>query len=876
MPLIRSTFLKRLLAGLALATAATLALGQTWQASVDTVQGLPTLSKGGTPALKSAYVFWGANWSWADTTTQFKVTAPYTYSVTGRNATLGFDLTANAKKTSATQMVWDFDLNAAAPIYNIIGGGISFKFDLTTFGAEMGTPALLPDKSGWTWGPSGGNHVEMRFSPIPGYVFMEPGSKNEVRVFFYNGSVAAGHTRYTGTLTIAGDMAFTQTLTERFGFADPTQWPSDVLDWKTSPVDLSFLNQPEIPAGRHGFLRASGERLAFADGTVARFWGTNVAAYALFGTSSDGIRQQARRLSQLGFNLVRIHHHDSPWVSPNIFGPSSVTNTLSLSASSLDKLDLWIKSLKDEGIYVWLDMHTMRFLKAGDQIDYFNEISKGKPDGDLKGFDYVNGSIQRAMRDFSQAYVNHLNPYTGLRYKDDPAIVAVQVTNENDLTHHYGNSLLPDKNVPSHNAIYMDEARKFANTWGLSTDATWHSWEYGPSKLFLNDLEYRVNSAMINDLRSAGVKVPIISTSSWGGMPLSSLPALTAGNVIDAHAYGGTGELDRNPLYSATFAGWLAAAQVAGRPLTVSEWNLENFPAPDRHAAPLFLAGNASLQGWDGLMQYAYSQAALDSASVPSNWHAYSDPALIATLPAAALLYRQGHVKESSTVYAFAPTQDQLFNQLVSPTTAVALRTAVEKGKLVVVLPATRELPWLEKGAVPAGATVITNPQQSFIAGGATAVTSDTGELQRDWGQGIYTINTPRTQAAMGWLGDKNIRLPDVAISVTTPSATVAVQALDGQPISTSRNLMVSLGARAVPVNNQMPYYAEPVTGRVTVRAPSGMKLYKRGTDGVEKELPVTYSNGVYTLNLDTTLHTYWLFLKSQKGRLPGGRVGPG
>ena len=142
---------------------------------------------------------------------------------------------------------------------------------------------------------------------------------------------------------------------------------------------------------------------------------------------------------------------------------------------------------------------------------------------------------------------------------------------------------------------------------------------------------------------------------------------------------------------------WIAAAQVAGRPLVVPEWNVERFPAPDRHAIPLYLAGAASLQGWDAMMQYAYSQQALSSRGSPSNWHAFNDPALIATLPAAALLYRRGHVQEARTTYVFAPGREQLFNRAISPANAVALRTAAEKGRLVIALPRTPELPWLEE-----------------------------------------------------------------------------------------------------------------------------------------------------------------------------------
>ena len=304
-----------------------------------------------------------------------------------------------------------------------------------------------------------------------------------------------------------------------------------------------------------------------------------------------------------------------------------------------------------------------RQLTRGDGIAAFEEISKGNASGDLKGFNYVNTSIQQAMQQFNDAYVNHVNPFTTRRYKDDPAIIAMLITNENDVTHHFGNALLPDKNVPLHNAVYMKAAEEFAAKFSLSKDKTWRSWEDGPSKIFLNDLENRFNLGMIAHLRSLGVKAPLVTTSTWGDDPLSSLPSLTGGDIIDVHAYGGPGDLERSPLSGANLMHWLAAGQVVGRPMSTTEWNVSPFPAPDRHSVPLYVAASADLQGWDALMQFAYSQQKLASAGGPGNWDCFNDPGFLATMPAAALLYRRGDVRESATVYAFAPTPAQLFNQ---------------------------------------------------------------------------------------------------------------------------------------------------------------------------------------------------------------------
>jgi hypothetical protein len=54
---------------------------------------------------------------------------------------------------------------------------------------------------------------------------------------------------------------------------------------------------------------------------------------------------------------------------------------------------------------------------------------------------------------------------------------------------------------------------------------------------------------------------------------------------------------------------WIAAAQVIGKPLTVTEWGLDSQGsgslAPDREDIPLYIASSASMQGWSGLMFYA-------------------------------------------------------------------------------------------------------------------------------------------------------------------------------------------------------------------------------------------------------------------------------
>jgi hypothetical protein len=839
---------------------------------VDERSGLPSLSRGGTEALSSSFAFWARNWVFADQQTEFKVEGPFAYSIMGKNPALDFDLAGRISKTSERQLSWDFDLDAHSALAGVVGGGLVFTFDLPHFGTTLGEPQLLAGNRGWAWGRAEDAHIEMRFDPPLAALYFEGGNKSQVRAFFYKDRIPPGRKHYVATLTISGDVALTPTSSERFGLADFRAWPEGILDPSTSPVDLSFLNDPERPAGRHGFVKARADKLVFADGTPARFWGTNLTSYALFGTSTDNVKKQAHRLSQLGFNLVRLHHHDSEWVDPNIFGGQQAPDTRSLDAAMLDKLDWWINCLKAEGIYVWLDLEDGRRLKQLDEIDGFSEMKQGKSSAALKGYNYVNKSIQAAMKQFNEAYLNHQNRYTGLRYKEDPAIAAVLITNENDLTNHFGNALLPDKGVPRHDAIYMRLSEEFADKHSFPADKVWRAWEAGPSKLFLNDLEHRFDVDMIAQLRTLGVMSPVVPTSMWGMNPLSSLPALTAGDIIDVHSYGGVGELERNPLYGANLVSWLAAAQVVAKPLSVTEWGLDAHGdlATDRQDIPLYVAASAAMQGWDALMFFAYSQEAFSKgAGTPSVYHAYNDPAMMASLPAAALLYRQGHVREASTTYIFAPNEQTLFYRSESPDNSAALRTAAERGKLLIAMPRVPALPWLANSAIPAGAKIIRDAQQAQIPAASTQAVSDSGELRRNWAEGVFAIDTARTQAVMGWIGGKTISLTDVEADVTTRNAVIAVQSLDGDPLRQSQHIMISVAARSTPKSDKLlPFYSEPVEGRLLITAPAGLSLAARdGRNGKLRHLPVSYSQGRYAVALNRSLQTCWLLLQGRRPR---------
>jgi hypothetical protein len=510
-------------------------------------------------------------------------------------------------------------------------------------------------------------------------------------------------------------------------------------------------------------------------------------------------------------------------VTPNVFDKATGT-TQKLDDGALDMLDWWVKCLKDEGVYVWLDLHVGRQFTKRDNIEGFAELAKQQGSG--KGFNYVNPRIEKLMLGFADGYVTRANRYTGKTYADEPAVAFMLLTNENDLTFHFANLLAPDKGNVVHRRMFEAQAREIARRAGISGQAALKTWEPGPAKIVLNDVEHAYDARAIARLRSDGVKALVATTSFWGAQNLYSLPSLAAGDILDVHSYGKAESLGTNPRYEANFVAWIGAAQIAGRPLSITEWNVE-YPNRDRFIAPLYVAAISALQGWDAPMIYGYSQVPVGEPDKPDAYSTWIDPALTALMPAAAVMFRQGHVKEAEKTYRLDLSRESLYFTNSNPDTSVALRTLVERSKLTIGLPDVPELSWDEAlSAKVAGATAFTDLTRDFIPEGQNFVESDTAELKRDWSIGVETIDTPLSQAAMGWIGKRPIALHDVTFDIQTPKAAVAVTSLDAKPIASSKKMLVTVVAQVVASpGDKLPFLSQPVEGTIALRAREPLRL---------------------------------------------------
>ncbi len=764
---------------------------------------------------------------------------------------MGIEASAHYRHDGSQNLAVDYDIQVGSDRAPSIGGGLEFQ--LSDHPTMKGDPWILPEGQGWAWATKNGGEVRVTFSPPLPEVYAERGDPRRIRCMFFTARIRKG--KHRQSMTISAPSGAVVRSQAGLPYAKPTpDWPV-AFDLRSGP-DVSFLNAAHGRAGSHGRLRREGERLVFEDGSVARFWGTNLTAHSLFNGTDADVVAVARRLSALGFNLVRLHHHDSAWVEPNIFASGS--NTRSMDGRSFAALGRLVRALEDEGIYLWLDIHVGRKFKVGDGIRGFAEIDRS----DSRGFDYVNTDLQAAWRDFARQYLTRKNPHTGRSFAEDAAIVAVLLTNENDVTNHFGNKMLRDKANPLHTRMFEDFAADFAADANLSLDKVRRTWEPGPSKLLLNELEHRSFVDSREFLRRIGVQALVATTNTWGLNPAFSLPALTAGDLIDVHSYGDEELLSTDPRTTSTFAHWIAAAQVADYPHSVSEWNVP-WPRKDRFSAPFYVAAIASLQGWDIVMQYAYQQYAVGTRPKQiDQWSAADDPALMAQMPAVALLFRRSDMSEARRTYRLELEPATLYGRSISPDTSRAIRTLVEQSRLTIGLPDTGELSW-DTFHKPPGQHVIVDPDQSFLAADAVEVASDTGEFVRNWVGGYQVINTPRSQVASGWLGGRVVELRDVQIALRTAKATVAVTSLDGRSVGESERLLLTVTAQAGAMGGggALPLRSEPIVGTLRIR--SECCCARRLRSGLEERLellPLDGDETVVELRPDDFAH--WLILE--------------
>jgi len=178
----------------------------------------------------------------------------------------------------------------------------------------------------------------------------------------------------------------------------------------------------DAPAGKNGFVRVEDGHFATDAGRI-RFWGTNTCFAANFLDHAAADRM-ADRLARFGINCVRLHHMDMR----DIWGTGRIQSQMTLDPGQMEKLDYYVAALKKRGIYVNVNLHVSRSL---DERDGFPP-NVNRPSHDKAIDNYYRPFIE-ANKKYARDLLTHVNQYTGVAYKDEPAVAMIEINNENSI-----------------------------------------------------------------------------------------------------------------------------------------------------------------------------------------------------------------------------------------------------------------------------------------------------------------------------------------------------------------------------------------------------------------------------------------------------------
>ncbi len=558
-----------------------------------------------------------------------------------------------------------------------------------------------------------------------------------------------------------------------------------------APIDISYLFKDEKPAGKHGFLTVQGERFVFEDGTPVRFWGTNLNSGACF-PEKDYAEKLAKRLAAYGCNMVRLHQMDSEWATPSIYQLTKgkrLANTSTYDPESFDRLDYLLSCLKKEGIYVYLDMLTYRKFKEEDGVrNAVKLIDRAAP------YCMFDRRIIELQKEYCKTLWEHVNPYTGLAYKDDPQFVLSDAVNEVSLFGIFRQKIDVEP--------YASEFREMYRAWCKETGHDEVDVDNADLNDFeddtLNDFKIKVGEDYYNEMfgymRSLGVRVPLTGMNySWKYVQCKA--AMRSGDFMDSHLnvrfmtwnpgqkYCRMISQHEQPEWGAMRN---ARMRAFGRPFFTSEWDV-TFPSAYRAESSIMLAAIGMLQNWSGYTIHTYAYTSLlqhmDILGKEVNcetignvgyregiFSTWNDPAKFGMFYHASIITRREDVRPSDKKVTIAVDKLHVdLDQAPGTLTQPSKKAFIASTELCQI---GTDYEGKDPGAVPD-----TQPLVDLESG---EVRSDTGELYRSWKKKYGTVDTKMSKAVYGRLGRVGeIALEGLKVNCKNDYAVIALSSLN-------------------------------------------------------------------------------------------------
>ena len=600
-----------------------------------------------------------------------------------------------------------------------------------------------------------------------------------------------------------------------------------------SILDLSTQGFTDAPAGKHGRIIARPDgQFAFAETRdhAQRFYGVNLAFSSQF-LEKPVADRLAERLMRLGYNAVRIHHHEGELMNWKA--------GVDFDAAKLDQLDYLVAALGKRGIYLTTDLFVSRPISAE---------SVGLPKGrqvQMNTYKVLVAVHEPAFADwckYARMLLDHVNPYTGKRYGDDPALAWLSLINEGNFENYYGDiKTMPEWKVAFNTWLKGRDRAALGAAWGdlgadedpaqatvrLPNDLGGDKPRVRDALLFLQATEQAMVERMKRFLREEMKCAALITNcNAWTNRVIAQRTRQVL-DYVDDHFYIDHPEFlerdwqlpsksgNRNPIGEGAPGGRSANfTRLWGKPFTVTEYNYSG-PGRFRGVGGILTGAMGAFQGWAGIWRFAYSHGAkeLTEPRTMDYFNLVGDPLNQAADRAAVMLFLRGDLSPAAGKVAITMTSAELANppkkiphltpgwNWLAWTTGVGTHVdgAVD-GALNLPVgwadPASR-VTGLDPYAMDAAKLLTVAKEQGTLPADASADPAAnryaSGQLLVDAPKGLLVFDTPKTAGGYAEAdGAITATRAGVAITRLTLGATVFITAVDNQPISASKRLLVT------------------------------------------------------------------------------------
>ena len=568
----------------------------------------------------------------------------------------------------------------------------------------------------------------------------------------------------------------------------PMQYRKDIIPGSI----LDFSGLLNAPAGKYGFLKNAGGNFEFTGrpGVPARFYGANVC-FDVACPPKELADRMAGEFAATGWNLIRLHHFDGMLSDRKSDSPLAVNEWV------FDNMDYLIAACKKRGIYVTIDLFTARTLRDGEIIPGQNISS-----GEYKALIFIDERARKNFTDFARLLLNRRNKYTGLAWKEDPAIAMISLVNEDTIFHTVNSGGYVRDAYEREFDRYLVEHRL-----APTPETRPQLW-----RKFLSEVYSRGFAELRAFCEAEGVKAPVTDQNFWG--TLSTTLLRNQYDYVDNHFYwkhpvflGNSWQLPQrvsNESAIEHYAGGvsgMAPTRLLGKPFSISEWNYV-YPNPYVVEGAFLMGAYGAAQGWDSLSHFAYSHG-LDrlknEESLLGTFDVANDPMRMLAERAGILFVLRGDVQLSEAVYPLLLPADHL-DRSASDSYPVVLErlmllgktgTQITGGKGAALPTGTRAA--VDLGGNPSRGTIpVYTPDEARkeLKLDRTAFTNDTGQLTLDTKAGTFLVCTPKSE---GFVLRPKQTLTGSFSTVRNGGAFAAllVAAMDGRTLADSRRCLL-------------------------------------------------------------------------------------